>query len=227
MSGTKVIRSILFDLDRTLLDRDASVLAFAAAQHARFALRLDGAPLEAYVETFIRLDDRGMLWKDAVYQRLTVDLGIGAVPWEELYQDFTDRIVDHYIAFPGVHEALVELSAHHTLGLVTNGRTFFQNRTIATLGLAPYFSTVLISEKESLRKPDVAIFHRALSHLEVAPHEAVYVGDHPVNDMQAARNAGMHTVWKRNDDFPDAPCDARFDDFNELPGIIRALPALF
>ena len=221
-----MIRSIFFDLDRTLLDRDASFLAFAAAQHVRFAARLDGAPLKTYVEAFIRLDDRGMLWKDEVYQRLTVELEIGAIPWKELYQDFTDRIVDHYIAFPGVHETLVELSAHHTLGLITNGRTFFQNRTIATLGLAPYFSTVLISEKEGLRKPDAAIFHRALSQLEVAPHEAVYVGDHPVNDMQAARNAGMHTVWKRNADFEDAACDARFDDFSELPGIIRGLSSL-
>jgi FMN phosphatase YigB (HAD superfamily) len=41
--------------------------------------------------------------------------------------------------------------------------------------------------------------------------------------MRAARNAGMLTVWKRNDDFPDAPCDARFDDFDDLPRIIRDL----
>ncbi len=217
------IRSILFDLDRTLLDRDRSFLAFAAAQYERFRTELEGVPPDLYIETFIRLDSRGLLWKDEVYQLLTEELGIRSITWERLFQDFTDRVADHYVSFPKVLETLAGLSESHTLGLITNGRTFFQQRTIRTLGIGQYFATILISEKEGLRKPDPAIFHRAISRLGVSPGEAVYVGDHPQNDMQAARNAGMLAVWKRNDDFTDAPCDARFDHFDDLPGIIRDL----
>lgn len=217
------IRSILFDLDRTLLDRDRSFLAFAADQYERFRTGLEGVPPDLYIEAFIRLDNRGLLWKDEVYQRLTEELGIRSITWERLFQDFADRVADHYVSFPKVRETLAGLSENYTLGLITNGRTFFQQRTIRTLGIGQYFDTILISEKEGLRKPDTAIFHRAISLLGVPPGEAVYVGDHPQNDMQAARNAGMLAVWKRNDDFPDAPCDARFDHFDDLPGIIRDL----
>jgi putative hydrolase of the HAD superfamily len=217
------IRSILFDLDRTLLDRDRSLLAFSTGQYERFHPQLDGIPPDRFIKTFIRLDDRGMLWKDEVYQRLIRELDICSIKWEQLFQDFTDHVADHYVSFPKVRESLTELSEHHSLGIITNGRTFFQERSIRTLGIEPYFSTILISEKEGLRKPDPAIFHRATSLLGVTPGETVYVGDHPVNDMQAARNAGMLAVWKRNDDFSDAPCDARFDHFDDLARVIRNL----
>ncbi|WAC18603.1 HAD family hydrolase [Luteolibacter sp. SL250] len=217
------IRCILFDLDRTLLDRDRSFLAFSAAQYDRFRPQLAGVPPDRFVESFIRLDDRGMLWKDEVYQRLIDELGIRSLTWEQLYQDFTDRVADHYVSFPNVRETLAGLAETHTLGIITNGRTFFQQRSIRTLGIEPFFSAILISEKEGLRKPDPAIFHRATSLLGVTPAETAYVGDHPVNDMQAPRNAGMLAVWKRNDDHADAPCDARFDHFDQLPRIIREL----
>jgi len=217
------ISGVLFDLDRTLLDRDRSFLSFASAQYERFRFDQEGVGKDAYIDTFIRLDDRGMLWKDEVYQQLAGSLGIRSADWEQLYQDFTDRIADHYVAFPGVHEALATLAETYPLGIITNGRTFFQQRTIRTLGLEEYFSTILISEKEGLRKPDAAIFHRALARMDVAAGEAVYVGDNPRNDMQAARDAGMLAVWKRNDDFQNAPCDAEFVHFDELPGVISTL----
>lgn len=217
------IRAVLFDLDRTLMDRDSAFTAFASAQYARFHNRLEGVEEQTYVEAFIRLDDRGMRWKDEVYRMLVEELELSSIAWEELFQDFTHRVADHYTAFPGAKEALEGLSHGYLLGLITNGRTFFQQRTINTIGIAHLFQTILISEKEGLRKPDSAIFRRALDQLGIHPHEAVYVGDHPRNDMQAALDVGMLAVWKANADFADAPCHSRFVHFDELPSVIRSL----
>ncbi len=211
------LRAIYFDLDRTLLDRDTSVISFASAQFEAFRARLDGVAHDAFVNAFVRLDARGSVWKDLVYQRLTVELGIRSVSWEELFADFDARIAEHYVPFPGMHETLGELAGHYRLGLISNGRTEFQNRTIAKLDIASYLSVILISEAEGVRKPDREIFHRALLRLEITPAEAAYVGDHPLTDMQAAMEIGMWAIWKRNADFAEVACDHVIDDLRELP----------
>lgn len=215
------LRAVYFDLDRTLLDRDTSVISFASAQFEAFRARLDGVARDAFVNAFVRLDARGSVWKDLVYQRMTLELGVRSVSWEELFADFDARIAQHYVPFSGMHETLEELVRHYRLGLISNGRTEFQNRTINQLNLGSYFSVILISEAEGVRKPDREIFHRALRRLDIAPVEAAYVGDHPVTDMRAAREVGMLSIWKRNDDFREVLCDHIIDELRELPVILR------
>lgn len=217
------LRAILFDLDRTLLDRDASVLSFASAQYKAFRPRLDGVEREAFVNAFVRLDARGLVWKDIVYQQLTEECGIRSVTWEELFADFEARIVEYYVPFPNLRSTLEVLSGNYRLGLITNGRAAFQSRTIEKLDIASFFSVILISEAEGVRKPDQEIFRRALDRLDVLPSEAVYVGDHPLTDVKAARDAGMLALWKRNADFHDVPCDGVVDDLSDIP---RLMPSL-
>lgn len=182
---------------------------------------MEGIDRDTYVNAFVRLDARGSLWKDEVYQRLTSELMIHSVSWDELFADFDSRVADYYVPFPNLHSTLEELSREYRLGLITNGKTNFQNRTIEVLKIAPFFTIILISESEGVRKPDAEIFHRALRRMELAPREAAYIGDHPVTDMRAARDVGMLSFWKRNPDFSDVSCDASFDDLSELPAILR------
>lgn len=216
-----MIRAVIFDLDRTLLDRDESISAFAASQFEIFQSRLEGIDVDTYVQAFVRLDARGSVWKDKVYQMLTSELSIRSIPWDELFADFDDRVSNYYVAFDSLHETLAKLASDYRLGLITNGRTHFQKRTIEALEIASFFSVIMISEEEGVRKPDAEIFNRALQRLGVEPQEAVYVGDHPVNDVEAAKNAGMLSFWKRNEDFTNVVCDAAFDHLRELPNILR------
>lgn len=44
-------------------------------------------------------------------------------------------------------------------------------------------------------KPDPEIFRRTAARLGVACQSCMYVGDHPVNDIQGARNADMRPVY--------------------------------
>ncbi len=52
-----------------------------------------------------------------------------------------------------------------------------------------------MSGEEGVRKPDPEIFRRALVRLGVAAHEALFVGDHPVADIEGAHGAGLLPVW--------------------------------
>jgi putative hydrolase of the HAD superfamily len=55
--------------------------------------------------------------------------------------------------------------------------------------------SIVISESVGVSKPDVCIFQRGLTELELAPAEVLYVGDHPVNDVLGASAAGLTPVW--------------------------------
>jgi putative hydrolase of the HAD superfamily len=55
------------------------------------------------------------------------------------------------------------------------------------------FDVIVISAEEGVRKPDARIFERTLARLGVAPDEAVFVDDFPVN-VAGARAAGLHAL---------------------------------
>ena len=42
-------------------------------------------------------------------------------------------------------------------------------------------------------KPDQQIFQRAMMKLNITPKECIFIGDHPKNDIIAAKPAGMGT----------------------------------
>lgn len=60
-----------------------------------------------------------------------------------------------------------------------------------------------------MHKPDAEIFRRAAARLGVACGSCLYVGDHPVNDVQGAQAAGMHPVfinaYGRSEPVPNVP----------------------
>jgi putative hydrolase of the HAD superfamily len=85
------------------------------------------------------------------------------------------------------------------LGIVTNGETEFQLKNIHALGLPELVDTILISEQERIKKPEPDIFLRAAERLGTTPSRCLFVGDHPVNDIDGAKRVGMRTAWFGHD----------------------------
>lgn len=220
-----MIDAVLFDLDGTLLDRDASVLAFARDQHRRLRHALGHIPRSAYVERFVALDARGAVWKDEVYRQLVEEFAIMHTTPEALLANYLARFRDHCVPCPNLHATLRQLRADGlALGIISNGRGELQLATIRALGIEPYLSVISISELEGLRKPDPAIFQRAVERLGTRADRAVFVGDHPLSDVAGARSAGLRAVWKRDPLWPPpAQADAIIDDLGDLPNLIRRL----
>ena len=193
-----MVAAVLFDLDETLLDRTASVKAFLADQHARFADRLDGVSPQTFCERFLTLDARGSAHKSVVYPALLAELG-GTADSAALAHDYYANSHKHARPMPGMAETLVALRRRGlALGIVSNGETETQWRNIDALGLRDWMAVVLISQAEGLRKPDAALFRRAAERLGLAPEDCVFVGDNPVADVLAASAAGMQAVWLKN-----------------------------
>lgn len=189
-------KAVLFDLDETLIHRDAAIRNFIASQYRRFAAQLAPLGEARFTERFLDLEDEGRANKADVYPAVVKALGIAGVSSEALLADYRAR----YPGFAALNRgATTTLRALHTaglkLGIVTNGNADVQNGKIDAIGLRPLLSCVVISEAVGLRKPDPAIFALAAGELAVAPADCLFVGDNPETDVVGADAAGMQGVW--------------------------------
>ncbi|WP_226577382.1 HAD family hydrolase [Halobacillus litoralis] len=219
-----MIKAVIFDLDGTLLNRDASVEEFIEKQYDRWGKFLHHIPRRKYMERFIALDHRGYVWKDIVYQKMIDELSIKGLTWEDLLQDYSDYFIDSCVPFPHLKDMLEELKHDHFhIGIITNGKGQFQMDNIKALGIHHYTDTILISDWEGVKKPDPLIFQRAADSLDVSIQECVFIGDHPEKDVKAAKDTGMKGVWKRDDEWSGVEADAVVDDLCAIPRLIQQM----
>jgi putative hydrolase of the HAD superfamily len=216
------MKAVFFDLDGTLLDRNASVERFISAQYNRLSDRFSHILKNDYVARFIELDCHGHVWKDKVYQALVTEFVIERISWQALLEDYEMRFQFYCVPFQFLVEMLDDLKEKdYLLGIITNGRGQFQSRAIEGLRIHHYFDTILISEVEQLRKPQVEIFQRAMNRLDVSASDSVFVGDHPEADIAGAKAAMMKTIWKRNSSWAEATeADAIIDELSEISPIL-------
>jgi len=217
-----MIKAVIFDLDGTLLNRDASVLKFIENQYERFNGGLGHIPKELYISRFIELDCRGYVWKDKVYKQMVNEFNIGEIPWERLLQDYISEFYNSCIPFSNLVSTIESLKEKSIrLGLITNGKGQFQMANIRALQIEDYFDTIVISEWEGIKKPNPEIFQKALRELGVSANESMYVGDHPENDVIASMTIGMVGIWKKDNQWDQVEADFIIDDLKELLLIIE------
>nr|WP_255639625.1 HAD family hydrolase [Aquibacillus saliphilus] len=219
-----IIKAVVFDLDGTLLNRDASVKIFIERQYQRLNKWLNHISKDKYITRFIELDNRGYVWKDKVYQQLVDEFDITGLTWNELLQDYIIKFKDSCVPFSNLISTLEELNNNNImLGMITNGKGQFQMDNIKALGIEKYFNPILISEWEGTKKPEPQIFQKVLDKLNVLPSESIFVGDHPENDVKAAQNVGMKGVWKRDYQWDNVKADFIMDGLEEVPLILDEL----
>lgn len=96
--------------------------------------------------------------------------------------------------FDGALDALQSLAERFVTGVISNG-----NASVHHIGIGHLFQFVHSAEEAGVAKPHPDIFHQALAKAGVAPHQAVYVGDDPVRDIQGAADVGLRTIWYNPD----------------------------
>ena len=155
--------AVLFDLDGTLLDRQNSLRVYFHRQFARHPDLLAGVPFMPYLDRFMELDAHGHGDKETAWTRVAAEFGLPAGSDALLRRDYHTHFPATCVPFPRLHQTLAACRERGwKLGIVTNGKAQSQNPKIDGLGIRPYFGAVLISAEEGIKKPDAAIYDRAL-----------------------------------------------------------------
>ncbi len=201
------IRAVLFDFDDTLHMRDDAFAIACRNFLRRHYPAIDEATLEERLADILAFDAYGYhrplpyppfiehyltKWNGAVYDTPAAAL-------DAFFIDFAAACVP-------VDDAVDTLTALHKqgilLGVITNGYPLLQNNKLTFAGLHPLLDIAVVSGDEGVDKPKAEIFRRVACRLGLACEACLYVGDHPINDVQGARSAGMHAV-RINYGFPD------------------------
>jgi putative hydrolase of the HAD superfamily len=111
-------------------------------------------------------------------------------------------------------QLLKRLKPVYRLGVISN---FYGN--VATLcreaALADSLDLIIDSARVGVSKPDPEIFRIALSKLDLAPAQAIFIGDSYERDIAPARQLGMKTIWLKGPN-PRIPGNAERADFEIL-----------
>jgi len=174
---------VLFDLDGTVIDSGAIILA--SMRHAakevlgvepadeELMAAVGGPGLEAQMHA---------LAPDRVEELVTV------------YRAHNEPLHDGLVCCAGIDDVLVRLKDEgRRLGIVTAKRRKTVELAFDQVPLAHLFETVVGGDETERHKPDPEPLLLALQRLGARAHEAAYVGDAPF-DVKAAKAAGLFSV---------------------------------
>jgi pyrophosphatase PpaX len=179
------VRTILFDLDGTLVDTIELILA--SYRHAFTAVR--GAPLP---------DE---LWLRGIGTPLMTQLRDLARDEAEVsdllaaYRGFAVAEHDRLIRrFDGVEDLLDRLAVRGSrVGVVTSKRRIGVDRALRACGLTDRFEVMVCAEDTQAHKPDPTPLLLGLERMGATAEQSLYVGD-TVHDLVAGKRAGMWTA---------------------------------
>ena len=123
-------------------------------------------------------------------------------------------------AFPDAAGALTALRELGLVLIVVSNWDCSLPAVLDRVGLAVQLDGVVTSAQIGARKPQRAIFDRALQLARVGAEEAVHVGDSPAEDVEGARAAGIEAVLlARREAGPRVA--HRIRSLSELPALLR------
>jgi HAD superfamily hydrolase (TIGR01509 family) len=91
--------------------------------------------------------------------------------------------------------AVLAILQKYRLALVSNCAVG-TDKLIGSLGLAGFFSCIVLSYQIRVRKPDRRMYFEALGCLELEAHECIFVADE-ISDLEGAREIGLGTMLVR------------------------------
>jgi len=214
-----MIRTVLFDLDGTILDTNELIFrSFEYAWTQKGWTHVTREQLTPYMGG--KLTD--------MFRLVT---GAGEAEVEELirlYREYNWAHHDELVcSFPYVRETMEELRrAGVRMGVVTTKIRKTSEMGLKHCGLEQFIETIVSLDDVVHAKPHPEPVLKALSLMKADPATTIMVGDSKA-DLLAARDAGVRSVavgWtiKRRDELEACRPDYWIEDMRELPALVGA-----
>jgi pyrophosphatase PpaX len=175
--------TVLFDLDGTLIDSGAMILA--SFRHATRTVLKREIPDEELA---------AVVGGPTIVEQMRALDAAQADELVRVYREHNAPLHERLEAFDGIEDVLRTLRREgRRLGVVTAKRRATVQLAFDALPLERYFDVVVTADSTERSKPDPEPVLRALDQLEARAEEAAFVGDSPF-DVAAGKAAGVYTI---------------------------------
>ena len=229
---SKKIRAITFDLDDTLWD-NVPTITKAEIETRKWIEnkvgKIDWGDLNDFLNLRKELikEDESIKWDISKLRKEIFRRKLAHITPEKYRNKLVEDAFAVFISrrhevklFDGVEIALKQLSKNFLLGVLTNG-----NADIFRFNIGKYFSFSVSSLEAKNSKPDRAHFDKAIEIMEnIKFDEILHIGDHQVNDILAAYNLGIESLWFNNNESTwdqNFPKPDEFSSWEHLPEIVN------
>lgn len=232
-------KAIFFDLGETLVTQnieDSMVTRIALQDISRIL------PVKTTPARLFNLYQTGYRTNDEIRREYNVEIPIevwmrqllkriiGQQPRNMLVDNSVEIIVkrraENAVAFDDAHETLRRVSSRRIrLGVISNVSSHdVAVRILRKTRLNKFFDLIVTSAQCGIRKPDPGIFRYALYQLNMAPKDAIMVGDSEKNDIQGGYSVGLRTVLvNRKRPSKESLADYRFKTLSDATPTLQSL----
>lgn len=197
---------LLFDLDGTLLDFDASEQAALKKLFVSKGLNKIDDVICTYKKVnngLWRSYEKGeIVMSELVNTRFSKTMNnfgmyIDGEAWEKEYRSY---LANYAFIIEGADEILKNLSVKHRMFAITNGVGDTQKNRLKLAGLIDYFEDIFISQIIGVQKPDIRFFEYVMNNIrDFNKNKSIVIGDSVIADIQGGNNAGLDTCLVNTD----------------------------
>ncbi|WP_214861611.1 YjjG family noncanonical pyrimidine nucleotidase [Exiguobacterium sp. s161] len=194
--------TVLFDIDHTLLD-------FEATERTAFRRLLEQQELQWTPEREARYKTLNQaLWKalergevtreEVIHSRFVTFFAEEGrtVDGREVDETYRGYLAQGTELIPGATELLEQLAGNVTMYVVTNGISKTQRARLEGAELTDFFEGIFVSEETGFQKPMAGFFNHVFARIpQFDPARTIIVGDSLSADIAGGNQAGIATCW--------------------------------
>lgn len=196
---------ILFDLDRTLLDFDASEEHALDKIHAKYFAHMKK---EDFVDTFHEINSK--CWslleagkytlqdiRKSRFQIVLDQLALKNLDSTQIAKDYEKYLAEKAEWLPETKEYFFKIADKYNTAIITNGYQAVQGTRINKAGIQNSVDHVFTSEHIGHSKPSLLYFEYVFNKLKIDPQNTkiLIVGDSLSSDYQSALNIKADFCW--------------------------------
>lgn len=227
-----MIKSLLWDIDGTLLDFKAAEKAALRACFSVFHLgECSDEMIARYSEinqNYWRRLEAGKLSKaEILYKRFEDFFATENIKCDEISafnREYQVRLSDTIVFIDNAYDLVKSLKGYVKQYAVTNGTYLAQSRKLEKSGLNQLLDGIFISEKVGYEKPNIHFFDFVFSQIEFCDRDQIMiVGDSLTSDMRGGNNAGIKCCWynpNREEVGSGITIDYSIQNLNQVKGLL-------
>lgn len=198
----KKYKTLLFDIDDTVLDFKATELYALESLFKKLELDFNDESVKKYQEVNHGLwsaFERGEIKREDIFKTRFSTLFTSynkEIDVETIEKNYREFLNEGHFMIDGADDLLKNLSSKYDIYAATNGVSITQYKRLKDSNLIEFFKEIFVSEVVGYQKPQKEFFDHIFNNLTQSEREStLMIGDSLTADILGGNQAGIDTCW--------------------------------